>query len=214
MSNLVEIGKNLNRVPELAPHQQEAYKHFSQTVWKEGVLSSREKESIAVAVAHSTKCHYCIDHHTKKAKRAGATLKQLAEAVMVTAAIEGQGAVTHAVNALASYEEDGEINIYQRTNLDKLDAAKEFVSPQYEAAYKFFTAAFQSGEITTKLKNLIAIAVTHTTESPYLIQLYTESAKKEGASKEEILESIFIASLMKAGGTISYISDLIQAYES
>lgn len=214
MSDLLQIGKSLNRVPELAPHQQQAYQHFSQTIWREGVLSSREKETIAVAVAHSTKCHYCINHHTKKAKRAGATLKELAEAVMVTAAIEGQGAITHAVNALASYEENTDNILYQRSHLDKLEEAKACVSPQYEAAHRFFAAAFQSGEITSKLKTIIAVAVAHTTESPYLIQIYTEAAKKEGASKEEILESIFIASLMRAGGTITYISDLIDAYEN
>ncbi|MDF2651350.1 MAG: alkylhydroperoxidase [Paenibacillus sp.] len=214
MSNLLEIGRSLYRVPELAPHQQQAYQHFSQTIWREGVLSSREKETIAVAVAHSTKCHYCIDHHTKKAKRAGATLKELAEAIMVTAAIEGQGCITHAVNALAAYEETGEKSIYQYSNLDKLEEVRKIVSPQYEAANNFFAAAFQSGELTSKLKTIIAVAVAHTTESPYLIQQFTESAKKEGASKEEILESIFIASLMRAGGTITYISDLINAYEN
>jgi len=99
MSRGTEVGKNSTKVPKLAPRQQEAYQHFSQTIWSAGVLPGKEKETIAVAVAHSTKCQYCIEFHTKKAKRQGATLKELTEAVMVTAAVEGQGAVIHAVNA-------------------------------------------------------------------------------------------------------------------
>ena len=44
---------------------------------KEGALSAKFKEIIAVAVAHATQCPYCIDVHTKNAAKAGATNEEL-----------------------------------------------------------------------------------------------------------------------------------------
>ncbi len=53
---------------------------------------------IAVAVALTTQCPYCIELHTKAARSAGATDAQLAEAAVVAAAIRAGGAVTHATH--------------------------------------------------------------------------------------------------------------------
>ena len=54
-----------------------------------------------MAVAVTTQFPYCIDLHSKRAKEAGATQSQLAEATLVAAAIRAGGAVTHAFQALA-----------------------------------------------------------------------------------------------------------------
>jgi AhpD family alkylhydroperoxidase len=59
--------------------------------------SKKDKEIIAVAITHVTQCPYCIEAHTKAAKKAGATPEDLAEAVFVTAAVEAGGTVTHIV---------------------------------------------------------------------------------------------------------------------
>src|SRR5699024_7802086 len=90
--------ENLKQLDEMVPKQAEAYTEFNQAVLEDGRLSKKEKEIIAVAVAHVTKCPYCIDGHTKQAKKEGASLDELMEAVMVTAAVEAGGAVTHSTN--------------------------------------------------------------------------------------------------------------------
>ena len=59
------------------------------------------KELIAVAVAVTTQCAYCIDLHAIAARRAGASEAELAEATMVAAALRAGGAVTHATHALS-----------------------------------------------------------------------------------------------------------------
>jgi AhpD family alkylhydroperoxidase len=56
----------------------------------------QQKQLIAVAVALTTQCPYCIELHTKAARDAGANDAQLAEATLVAAAIRAGGAVTHA----------------------------------------------------------------------------------------------------------------------
>jgi AhpD family alkylhydroperoxidase len=92
------------RRKELAPHTHEAFEAFSKAVFAEGALDERTKQLIAVAVAHTTQCPYCIQGHTKLASRKGATDEQIMEAVWVAAEMRAGGAYAHstlALNALA-----------------------------------------------------------------------------------------------------------------
>ena len=65
---------------------------------REGGLTKKEKEIIAVAIAHVTECPYCIDSHTRKAKAEDTSLEELVEAVFVVAGVEAGGAVTHSTH--------------------------------------------------------------------------------------------------------------------
>ncbi len=92
------------RRKELAPHTHEAFEAFSKAVFAEGALDEKTKQLIAVAVAHTTQCPYCIQGHTKLASRKGATDEQIMEAVWVAAEMRAGGAYAHsslALNALA-----------------------------------------------------------------------------------------------------------------
>ena len=64
----------------------------------DGALSAHHKQIIAVAVALTTQCPYCIELHTDAARKAGATDAELSEAAIVAAAIRAGGAVTHATH--------------------------------------------------------------------------------------------------------------------
>ena len=55
---------------------------------------------MAVAVALTTQCVYCIEFHTQKAKKAGATEQELAETTLVAAALRAGGAVAHGTHTL------------------------------------------------------------------------------------------------------------------
>ena len=66
-----ENTKNLAQLKDLAPEQLQAFNEFNVAVFKDGALSKKEKEIIAVAITHVTQCPYCIDAHTKEAKKAG-----------------------------------------------------------------------------------------------------------------------------------------------
>lgn len=50
---------------------------------------------IALGVAFTTQCDYCIDGHVQEAVEAGATEQEIAEAAWVAAAIRAGGAFTH-----------------------------------------------------------------------------------------------------------------------
>lgn len=95
--------KNLTRfkdLGELAPDAFKKFAEFDAAAVKPGVLSTKIKELIAVAVALTTQCPYCIEIHASRARQAGATDQELAETAMVAAALRAGGAVAHATHLL------------------------------------------------------------------------------------------------------------------
>ena len=86
----------------LAPDVMKAFWAFDKAAVADGAIPVKYKELIAVAVALSTQCPYCIEIHTGNARRAGATDTELTETAMVAAALRAGGAVTHATHALSA----------------------------------------------------------------------------------------------------------------
>ncbi len=89
-----------HRRRELAPEIDKAFHDFSKAVFADGALPGKVKQLVAVAVAHTTQCPYCIRGHTLAALRAGATEKEIMEAIWVAAEMRAGGAFAHAAIAL------------------------------------------------------------------------------------------------------------------
>jgi len=87
---------------ELAPQVMKAFWAFDKLSVAEGAIPAKYKELIAVAVALTTQCPYCIDIHSGNARKAGATDAEIAETAMVAAALRAGAAVTHSTHALTS----------------------------------------------------------------------------------------------------------------
>ena len=85
---------------ELAPGPAEAFKAFGEQVFADGALPQKIKELIAVAVAHTTQCPYCIQGHTRLATRKGASPQEIMEAIWVAAEMRAGGAYAHSTLAL------------------------------------------------------------------------------------------------------------------
>ena len=100
--------KNLTRIKKLnglAPAVMKAFWEFDKLAVAEGAIPVKYKELIAVAVAATTQCPYCVDIHMNNARKAGATEAELAEAAIVAAALRAGGAITHATHALSDSTE-------------------------------------------------------------------------------------------------------------
>jgi alkylhydroperoxidase/carboxymuconolactone decarboxylase family protein len=69
-------------------------------VFKEGALTAREKALIALAVAHTVQCPYCIDAYTQDTLEKGCSEEQLMEAVHVATAIRGGASLVHGVQMM------------------------------------------------------------------------------------------------------------------
>ena len=79
------------------------------------------------------------------------------------------------------------------------------LAPKIDAAFQQFSqAVFQDGALSRKSKQLIVVAVAHVTQCPYCIRGHTKLARRAGASREEIMEAIWVAAEMRAGGAYAH----------
>ena len=95
--------QNLSRIKKmnsLAPEVMNAFWAFDKLAVADGAIPVKYKELIAVAVALTTQCPYCIDIHSGNARKAGATEAELIEAALVAASLRAGAAVTHATHVL------------------------------------------------------------------------------------------------------------------
>ncbi len=95
------------RRKELAPGIHDAFTAFSNAVFADGALDEKAKQLIAVAVAHTTQCPYCIDGHTKLAVRAGARPEEVMEAIWVAAEMRAGGAYAHSTLSMSAMADVG-----------------------------------------------------------------------------------------------------------
>lgn len=73
-----------------------------------------------------------------------------------------------------------------------------------ESWNNFSKTVFKEGALPVKTKQLIAVAVAHVTQCPYCIRSHTKDAMRSGASKQEIMEAIWVASEMRAGAAYAH----------
>lgn len=97
--------KKIGKLAELKGDLFSAFMQFDHKVFSEGALSVKTKELIAVGAAHITRCPYCIEGHVKRARKAGATDEEIAEAVFVGIAMSAGAAVAHSCIAMEAITE-------------------------------------------------------------------------------------------------------------
>lgn len=85
MFDMKNMGK-LKKLDENAPETMKAFWAFDKETFKAGAIDKLHKQLMAVAVALTTQCPYCIEIHVKQAREAGATDQMLTEAAIVSAA--------------------------------------------------------------------------------------------------------------------------------
>jgi AhpD family alkylhydroperoxidase len=101
----LDARKYYKDLKEAQPQMFDAFMGLNKEVFEqESTLSSKTKELIAVAVAHTTQCPYCIESHVKAAQKAGATKGEIAEAIFIAVALRAGGAFAHSTVAMSSLE--------------------------------------------------------------------------------------------------------------
>ncbi|MBV9762416.1 MAG: carboxymuconolactone decarboxylase family protein [Acidobacteriaceae bacterium] len=96
--------KNLAKLKNIeanAPDAMKAFWAFDKAAMAPGAISGKNKELMALAVAFTTQCPYCIEIHSKKAREAGATEQEISEVVLIAAALRAGAAITHGTHAIA-----------------------------------------------------------------------------------------------------------------
>jgi AhpD family alkylhydroperoxidase len=87
----------------------------------------------------------------------------------------------------------------------ELAQKRRALAPATQAAFDAFSqSVFAEGALPVKVKQLIAVAVAHVTQCPYCIKGHTKAALRHGASEEELMEAIWVAAEMRAGGAYAH----------
>ncbi|TEA77174.1 carboxymuconolactone decarboxylase family protein [Allopusillimonas ginsengisoli] len=91
---------------------------------------------------------------------------------------------------------------------------RKALAPEPLAAFKAFSkAVFAPGALDAQTKQLIAVAVAHVTQCPYCIKGHTELAVRAGASEAQIMEAIWVAAEMRAGGAFAHSALALQTLD-
>ncbi|MGH2931123.1 MAG: carboxymuconolactone decarboxylase family protein [Solirubrobacteraceae bacterium] len=91
------------------------------------------------------------------------------------------------------------------TATSELAARRKAAAPETHDAFQAFSRqVFADGALPEKTKQLIAVAVAHVTQCPYCIRAHTRLAGRKGASEQEIMEAIWVAAEMRAGGAYAH----------
>ncbi len=86
------------------------------------------------------------------------------------------------------------------------------VEPGYEKAFmEFVKQGEKPGALSTKIKELMSIALGVTAHCPYCIAFHTKNALKEGAKRQEIMEAALVAGLFGGGPAVAYMRYVIDA---
>jgi AhpD family alkylhydroperoxidase len=101
----VDMAKHMKHMRELVPDAYRAFLEFNGKAFAEGALPVKTKELIALAIAHITQCPWCIDAHTKRAVKVGASDAEIAEVVFVAMAMAAGAAWSHGGLALQCTEQ-------------------------------------------------------------------------------------------------------------
>jgi len=87
----------------------------------------------------------------------------------------------------------------------EMNEEKAALAPAEIAAWRNFSkTVFQPGTLDAKTKQLIAVAVAHVTQCPYCIRAHTRGALNQGATREQIMEAIWVAAEMRAGAAYAH----------
>lgn len=96
----------------------------------------------------------------------------------------------------------------------ELSEKRRALAPDTEKAFQAFSQqVFADGALSAKTKQLIAVAVAHVTQCPYCIRGHTKAALRQGATRQELMEAIWVAAEMRAGGTYAHTAISLTAMD-
>ena len=95
-------------------------------------------------------------------------------------------------------------HIFPDVSRDLAQKRRELAPEIYAAFRAFGQQVFADGALPSKTKQLIAVAVAHVTQCPYCIRGHTDLALKAGASEQELMEAVWVAAEMRAGGAYAH----------
>ena len=215
------IGEDIVHLKNLDPDLYGAWMDYHDATFADGALTAKEKNLIAVAVAHITACPYCIRSRVSKSKSLGASDQEVVEATYVGLRL-AMGA-PYAFSSLAfeaweSLENDVPLT---EGHFFKKDISKEIgrfreasgdITPPFMELHK---KIFADGALSKKMKRgIIGLACAHATECPYCIRGCVKDARADGVTEQQMAEAINVAMVMCGGSCYAHSSIAMDTLKS
>jgi AhpD family alkylhydroperoxidase len=103
--------------------------------------------------------------------------------------------------------------VYPVATAEIAERRKQLAPDTHDAFQEFSKQVFAAGALDKKTKQLIAVAAAHVTQCPYCIQGHTKAALRRGASEQELMEAIWVAAEMRAGGAYAHATLALETAE-
>jgi AhpD family alkylhydroperoxidase len=105
-------------------------------------------------------------------------------------------------------------NVIYPPTTREIEQTRRDLAPETQAAFDAFSrSVFAEGALSAKMKQIVAVAVAHVTQCPYCIKGHTKAALRSGATREELMEAIWVAAEMRAGGAYAHSALAIATFE-
>ena len=98
--SIKELLQKLGNLKKKSPNTMRSFQEFDKIALENGTIPAKYKELIALGVALTTQCVYCLEIHKQNAIKNGATQEEIAETIFVAAALRAGAAVTHGTHIL------------------------------------------------------------------------------------------------------------------
>lgn len=210
------IDKFENLVPELSG----TWNAYSEEVFKEGLISVKDKQLIALACAHITESSACIRLRTRLAKELGATDEEIAESVYIAMRLAMGQPYAFSSIALENFDlmknKESVLKGYfiSKNITPQIQDFHKISGEKHEKFSAFHNLVYEDGHLTKKLKKgLMGLACAILAKCPWCIRSCVRDGLQEGVTKEEIVEAINVAMVMNASANLAKTSITMETAE-
>lgn len=206
-----DISQDIGLLKKINPDLNQAWMDYHNSVFADGALSRKEKEIIALAGGHITRCPYCIRGRVMTAKKHGATDEEIVEAIYV--AMRFAMGAPYAYSSIAFEAADAIENgipltdghFFKKDITHEMNHFREASGDLSKPFMEFHKKVFADGALSKEMKRgLIGLACAHMTKCPYCIRGCVKDALSFGIKKEQMAEAINVAMVMSAGACYAH----------
>jgi AhpD family alkylhydroperoxidase len=104
------IAANMKTLRKDSPDTMAGFSALAQAATKDGALSKKMKELIALAIAVAGRCDGCIGFHVEALVKLGATREEIEETLAMTIYMGGGPSVMYAADAIMAFEQYSELH--------------------------------------------------------------------------------------------------------
>lgn len=105
IDDIKDMRSELRELNKAIPEATSGFGALSKAVKDNGVLSTREKEFIALGMALVQRCEPCIHFHVEALMKAGGTREELGDVLAMAVQMSGGPGLMYAGHALACWDE-------------------------------------------------------------------------------------------------------------